>query len=47
MLGQATTVAIASEEEALAKELADMFSSIEFRCHTIRDVKVLIIAVCS
>merc|ERR1711871_1196878 len=35
---QATAVVIASTEDALANELAEMLSSVEFRCHTSRDV---------
>ena len=40
MNGQATAVVIASEDANLSKELAVMLSSVEFRCHTSRDVKV-------
>lgn len=40
MDGEATAVVIASTETALAKELADILSSVEFRCHTSKDVKV-------
>jgi len=40
MNGQATAVVIASEDACLSKELAVMLSSVEFRCHTSRDVKV-------
>jgi glycerol-3-phosphate dehydrogenase len=35
---QATAVVIASINDELASELSDMLSSIEFRCHTSRDV---------
>lgn len=35
---QATAVVIASTEEALANELSEMLSSVEFRCHTSGDV---------
>ena len=38
MDGEATAVVIASEYESLAKELAEILSSVEFRCHTSRDV---------
>lgn len=38
MNGEATAVVIASTESALAKELADILSSVEFRCHTSSDV---------
>lgn len=37
---QATAVVIASEDEYLARQLAVMLSSKNFRCHTSRDVKV-------
>lgn len=40
MNGEATAVVIASDEGPLAKELAVMLSSVEFRCHTSKDVKV-------
>lgn len=40
MDGEATAVVIASTEAALAKELAEIFSSVEFRCHTSSDVVV-------
>lgn len=39
MDGQATTVVIASTDDALASELTEILSSVEFRCHTSRDVK--------
>lgn len=39
MDGQATAVVIASTDDALASELAEILSSVEFRCHTSRDVK--------
>jgi glycerol-3-phosphate dehydrogenase (NAD+) len=39
MNGEATAVVIASTDTALAKGLAEILSSIEFRCHTSRDVK--------
>jgi len=39
MNGQATAVVIASTDDALANELSDILSSVEFRCHTSRDVK--------
>ena len=39
MDGTATAVVIASKDDTLASELADMLSSVEFRCHTSRDVK--------
>ena len=38
MDGEATAVVIASEYDSLAKELAEILSSVEFRCHTSRDV---------
>ncbi|KAJ1431628.1 hypothetical protein B484DRAFT_327783, partial [Ochromonadaceae sp. CCMP2298] len=38
MNGEATAVVIASEEAELAKEIAEMMSSVEFRCHTSGDV---------
>lgn len=40
MDGEATAVVIASLDGALSKELADIFSSVVFRCHTSKDVKV-------
>jgi glycerol-3-phosphate dehydrogenase (NAD+) len=40
MDGEATAVVIASLDEALSKELADILSSVVFRCHTSKDVKV-------
>jgi glycerol-3-phosphate dehydrogenase (NAD+) len=40
MEGHATAVVIASTDISLAKELADIFSSVKFRCHTSSDVKV-------
>ena len=39
MDGQATAVVIASTDDALASELTEILSSVEFRCHTSRDVK--------
>ena len=39
MDGTATAVVIASKDDTLASELADILSSVEFRCHTSRDVK--------
>lgn len=39
MNGEATAVVIASADTSLAKDLANILSSIEFRCHTSRDVK--------
>lgn len=42
MNGEATAVVIASEDSSLAKELAEMLSSVEFRCHTSHDVKVIL-----
>ena len=39
MNGEATAVVIASTDESLSKELAEILSSVEFRCHTSRDVK--------
>lgn len=39
MAGLATAVVIASDNQPLAETLADILSSIEFRCHTSRDVK--------
>ena len=41
MDGQATAVVIASTDDLLASELTEIMSSVEFRCHTSRDVKVL------
>jgi glycerol-3-phosphate dehydrogenase (NAD+) len=38
MNGEATAVVIASVDETLSKELAEILSSVEFRCHTSRDV---------
>lgn len=38
MKGEATAVVIASTDESLAKTLAEILSSVEFRCHTSRDV---------
>jgi glycerol-3-phosphate dehydrogenase (NAD+) len=38
MNGEATAVVIASKHESLAKTLAEILSSVEFRCHTSRDV---------
>lgn len=38
MDGEATAVVIASADDTLAKELAVILSSVEFRCHTSRDV---------
>jgi glycerol-3-phosphate dehydrogenase (NAD+) len=40
MNGEATAVVIASTVDNLSSELAEILSSIEFRCHTSRDVKV-------
>ena len=40
MDGQATAVVIASTDDLLASELTEILSSVEFRCHTSRDVKV-------
>jgi glycerol-3-phosphate dehydrogenase (NAD+) len=40
MNGKATAVVIASSDDSLASELAEILSSVEFRCHTSRDVKV-------
>jgi glycerol-3-phosphate dehydrogenase (NAD+) len=40
MNGKATAVVIASNDDSLASELAEILSSVEFRCHTSRDVKV-------
>lgn len=39
MDGQATAVVIASTDDLLASELTEILSSVEFRCHTSRDVK--------
>jgi glycerol-3-phosphate dehydrogenase (NAD+) len=39
MNGEATAVVVASSDDVLATELAEILSSIEFRCHTSRDVK--------
>lgn len=39
MNGEATAVVIASLDESLSKTLAEILSSVEFRCHTSRDVK--------
>jgi len=39
MNGEATAVVIASTDDSLASELAEILSSVEFRCHTSRDVK--------
>lgn len=38
MNNEATAVVIASVDESLSKDLADILSSVEFRCHTSRDV---------
>jgi glycerol-3-phosphate dehydrogenase (NAD+) len=40
MNGEATAVVIASTDDALSSELSEILSSVEFRCHTSRDVKV-------
>ena len=40
MNGQATAVVIASLDDSLSSELSEILSSVEFRCHTSRDVKV-------
>ena len=40
MNGQATAVVIASTDDSLSSELSEILSSVEFRCHTSRDVKV-------
>ena len=40
MDGEATAVVIASADDALSKELSEILSSVAFRCHTSRDVKV-------
>lgn len=37
MKGEATAVVIASQYKSLAEDLSDIFSSIEFRCHTSTD----------
>jgi len=37
--GKATAVVIASTDDILASELAEILSGVEFRCHTSRDVK--------
>jgi glycerol-3-phosphate dehydrogenase (NAD+) len=39
MDGAATAVVIASKDQTLASELTEILSSVEFRCHTSRDVK--------
>ncbi len=39
MDGAATAVVIASKDDTLASELTELLSSVEFRCHTSRDVK--------
>ena len=39
MDGFATAVVIASKDDTLASELSELLSSVEFRCHTSRDVK--------
>lgn len=46
MNGEATAVVIASTDDALSSELAEILSSEEFRCHTSRDVKVPTINLC-
>jgi glycerol-3-phosphate dehydrogenase len=40
MNGEATAVVIASADDVLSKELSLILSSVAFRCHTSRDVKV-------
>ena len=39
MEGKATAVVIASKDDTLSSELSEILSSVEFRCHTARDVK--------
>lgn len=39
MNGEATAVVIASTDDSLAIEFTEILSSVEFRCHTSRDVK--------
>ena len=47
MNGQATAVVIASTDDSLSSELSEILSSVEFRCHTSRDVKVSVLPVWS
>jgi glycerol-3-phosphate dehydrogenase (NAD+) len=46
MEGQATAVVIASTDDSLAAQLSEILSSVEFRCHTSRDVKVYCTFIC-